>query len=78
MDRQQLYLKGLVTALEKIDRHLSAIEREYKKKNIEHRIREDWGYAFYTGKFVAYVSTLRENGFTSLRKAQKRAKRMRL
>lgn len=52
-------LMGLLTAVDKIDKHLTAIEKEYKKKNIEHRIREDWGYAYYTGKFVAYVYLLR-------------------
>jgi len=39
----------------KICRHLEGVEREYAKKNIEHRIREDWGYAYATGKMVALL-----------------------
>lgn len=53
----------LVQVIKRIDKHLSDIEREYAKKNIVHRIREDWGYAFYTGKLVAYVTLLKSDNY---------------
>lgn len=55
--------KHLYKLVKKIHAHLSAIEREYAKKGIAKRIRSDWGYAFYTGKFVAYIFILKSHGF---------------
>jgi hypothetical protein len=55
--------RNLFGAVRRIASDLDAIERDYKRKNIEHRIREDWGYAFYTGKLVAYVTVLKDEGF---------------
>lgn len=50
--------KYLFESVKRIHKHLNDIEREYRKKNIVHRIREDWGHAFYTGKLVAYLYIL--------------------
>lgn len=55
--------KHLFEVIRRIHRELSAREREYERKNIAHRLREDWGYAFYTGKFVAYLFLLRQDGY---------------
>ncbi len=52
--------KHLIEACRRIEKHLRAIEKEYKHKNIIHRLREDWGYAFYSGKLVAYRYILKE------------------
>lgn len=38
----------------RIRKQLKDIEREYKRKNIIHRLKEDQGYNFYKGKLYAY------------------------
>lgn len=50
-------LKGLI---KRYERHAKAIEKEYKRKNIEHRLREDFGYSYTLGKIMAYKFILKE------------------
>lgn len=56
-----LEAKHLLEACRRIERHLKAIEKEYKKKNIIHRLKEDQGYNFYRGKLFAYQFILKES-----------------
>lgn len=51
--------KNLFEAVKRIHKHLTDIEREYTRKGIYNKIRSDWGYAFYTGKLVAYIFILK-------------------
>ena len=56
--------KHLFSLVKKIHKELTDREKEYARKNIKHRLREDWGYAFYTGKLVAYTYVLHEEGYS--------------
>lgn len=52
--------KNLQEVCNRIEKQLKAIEKEYKKKNIVHRLKEDQGYNFYKGKLFAYTYILKE------------------
>ena len=49
-----LEAKHLKEVCKRIEKHLKAIEKDYKRKNIIHRLKEDQGYNFYKGKLFAY------------------------
>jgi hypothetical protein len=48
----------LLYAVKNINKELIAIEKDYKKKNIIHRLKEDQGYNFYKGKLFAFKYVL--------------------
>jgi hypothetical protein len=47
-------IKSLKELTKRYENHAKAIEKEYKRKNIIHRLREDFGYAYTMGKIAAY------------------------
>ncbi len=46
--------KNLKQLIKRYEKHALLLEKEYKRKNIEHRLREDFGYAYTLGKIAAY------------------------
>lgn len=52
----------LLYAVKNINKELKAIEKEYKRKNIVHRLIEDQGYNFYKGKLFAFKYVLERLG----------------
>lgn len=52
----------LQRACKNIEKQLKAIEKEYKRKNIIHRLKEDQGYNFYKGKLFAFKYVLERLG----------------
>lgn len=52
--------KNILKLVARYERHTRALEKEYKKKNIEHRLREDFGYAYTTGKIAILKYILKE------------------
>lgn len=53
----------LAKSLECIDRQLFDMEKEYYEKDIPEKVRNDYTYAFYQGKMMAYCFCIQELGF---------------
>lgn len=52
--------KDLKKACQNMEKQLKAIEKEYKRKNIYHRLIEDQVYNFYRGKLFAFKWFMKE------------------
>ncbi len=52
--------KNLKQLIKRYEKHVRLIEKEYKRKNIIHRLREDFGYSYSMGKIAAYKFILKE------------------
>lgn len=52
--------RNLQQLIKRYEKHANLIEKEYKRKNIIHRLREDFGYSYTVGKIEAYKFILKE------------------
>lgn len=52
--------KNIKEIIKRYEKHTRLIERDYNRKNIKHRLREDFGYGYTLGKIAAYKYILKE------------------